>query len=179
MSVDSDMETKLAELKKDIEKVVGREIQADPDQLAIFAFPTGAAFYEENSQVLWRRIIIPGKFCVSPVTLLDASGRSFTGSNGKVTFSLSDFICSDINSFSEPVNLLGTPHMASPCFVTMTHQIVPNPNSPTFNDVQITAFSWNAAGKPAPSISFDWRCRVVSNTIIFAGGATKGAPEAA
>jgi len=171
MSVDSELAAKLAELKKQIEEVVGKEIEADPDQLAVFAFPAGAAYYEEGSQVLWRRIIFPGSFCVSPVTLLDASGRSLTGSNGTVKFLLSNFICSDINSFSEPVHLLGTPQVTKACYVTMTHAIVPDPVHQGYNDVEITAYAWGPNGKPAPEISFDWRCRVVSNPIIFAGGA--------
>jgi hypothetical protein len=167
MTIDPELETKLAELKKQLEKVAGKQIDASPEQLAIFAYPVGSAFYEENSQVLWRRIIFPGKFCVSPVTLLDASGRSFTGTDGKSVFLLSSFICSDLNSFSEPVFLLGTPHVANACYVTLTHAIVPDPNHPGYNDVQITAYSWGPNGKAAPNISFDWRCRVVSAPIIL------------
>jgi hypothetical protein len=168
MNIDPELARKLAELKKQLEAVTGKEIDASPEQLAAFAYPAGSAFYEENSQVLWRRIIFPGKFCVSPVTLLDASGRSSTGTNGTIVFLLSSFICSDINSFSEPVFLLATPHVASACYITMTHQIVPDQNHPGYNDVQITAHAWGPNGTPAPNISFDWRCRVVSNPIIFA-----------
>jgi hypothetical protein len=45
--------------------------------------------------------------------------------------------------------------------VTTTHALVDNGN-----DVQITVFAWNAGGAAAPNVSFDWRCRVVSNQII-------------
>ena len=88
MSIDPEMAGKLAELKKQLEEVTGREIDASPEQLAIFAFPVGSAFYaaaDESAEVLWRRIIFPGKFCVTPVRLLEASGRSTTGSDGKST----------------------------------------------------------------------------------------------
>jgi hypothetical protein len=173
MTLDPKLESKLAELKKQIEKITGTQIDAGPEQLAIFSFPAGSAFYEESSQVLWRRIIFPGKFCVSPVTLLDASGRSSTGTDGKIVFLLSSFICSDLNSFSEPVYLLATPHVAQACYMTVTHAIVPDSNHPGYNDVQITAYSWGPNGTAAPNISFDWRCRVVSNPIIFAGGSAK------
>ncbi len=173
MTIDPELERKLAEIKKELEKVAGKQIDAGPEQLAIFSYPAGSAFYEENSQVLWRRIIFPGKFCVSPVTLLDASGRSFTGADGKSVFLLSSFICSDLNSFSEPVFLLATPHVTNACYMTLTHAIVPDPNHPGYNDVQISAYSWGPNGMAAPNISFDWRCRVVSNPIIFAGGSAK------
>ena len=83
-------------------------------------------------------------------------------------FLLSGFICEDLNEFSEPVYLLATPHMATPCYMTITHEIVPtNPPNPPFNDVQITAYSWGPNGIAAPNISFDWRCRVPSAEIIL------------
>jgi hypothetical protein len=47
------------------------------------------------------------------------------------------------------------------------HELVRNPDSPIFNDLQITAFTWKPNGEPAPNIPFDWRCRVVSNIIIL------------
>src|SRR6516162_6365882 len=170
MSIDPEMARKLAELKKQLEEVTGREIDASPEQLAIFAFPVGSAFYaaaHESAEVLWRRIIFPGKFCVAPVRLLEASGRSTTGSDGKSVFLLSVFICSGANEFSEPVYLLATPHVATACYMTMTHEIIPrDPPSPPFNDVRITAYSWAPNGIAAPNISFDWRCRVPSAEII-------------
>jgi hypothetical protein len=32
-------------------------------------------------------------------------------------------------------------------------------------DVETTAYVWDASGAVAPAIAFDWRCRVVVNTI--------------
>ena len=168
MDFDTRMSAKLSELKKQLEDIAGKEIEATPEQLAIFSFPVGAAFSEENSSITSRRIIFPGKFCTSPVTLLDASGRTSTGTDGTRTFRLTDFICSSVNSFSEPVFVLATPKTASACYVTITHQLVSNPNNPgSFSDVQFTAFTWKANGTADPNIPFDWRCRVVSNPIIF------------
>jgi hypothetical protein len=165
-----EMSKKLVELKKQLEEITGKEIDVSPEQLAIFSYPAGSAFYaaaDENAQVLLRRIIFPGKICMTSVNLLEASGRSTTGANGKSVFLLSNFICADLNQFSEPVYLLATPHVAQACYVTMTHQIVPtNPPQPPFNDVQITAYAWGPNGKAAPNISFDWRCRVPSAVII-------------
>lgn len=168
MSINSKTATKLADLKKQLEDITGQEVQATPDQLAIFSFPVGAASFERESQVLFRRIIFPGKFCSTPITLLDVSGRTATGADGTSTFLLSSFICSDFNSFSEPVSVLATPKTTSPFFVTLTHELVTDPNNATsFNDVRIKAFVWDANGAAAPNIVFDWRCRVVSNQIIL------------
>ena len=170
-SIDPEMARKLADLKKQLEDISGKEIDASPEQLVIFSHPVGSAFYaaaDENAEVLFRRIIFPGKFCMQPVRLLEASGRSTTGTDGKSVFLLSGFICADQSQFSEPVYLLATPHVATACYMTMTHEIVPtNPPSPLFNDVQITAHSWRPNGTAAPNISFDWRCRVPSAEIIF------------
>src|SRR5262249_4517767 len=94
--------------------------------------------------------------------------NSRTGADGKRSLRLTDFICSDINSFSEPVFLLATPKTESPCYVTVTNQLLKDPNNPnSFNDVQINVFTWKPNGTADPNIPFDWRCRVVSNPIIL------------
>jgi hypothetical protein len=49
----------------------------------------------------------------------------------------------------------------------MTHTLVPNPGAPgSFSDLQIVVSTWGANGQPAPNISFDWRCRLLSFQII-------------
>jgi hypothetical protein len=48
MSIDSVMARRLAEFKEQLEKVAGREIDASPEQLAIFAFPTGQRFMKKT-----------------------------------------------------------------------------------------------------------------------------------
>ena len=167
MAIDDRMSAALADVKTQLEKATGKESDVAAEQLAFFSFPVGSSFYEENSQTTWRWIIFEGKFCNSPVRLLDATGRTATGADGKRVFLLSDFICSDTNSFAEPVFLLATPKTATACYVTLMHELVRNPDSPIFNDLQITAFTWKPNGEPAPNIPFDWRCRVVSNIIIL------------
>jgi hypothetical protein len=156
-----------AEVKKQLEAIAGQKIDISDDQIAIIRWPVGAHNYEDGT-VLWRSIIFPGQNCIAS-SLLDGSGVSTTGTNGEVTFLLSNFICLPlVRSLSEPVNVLATARTASPFFVTTTHTMVPDPNSPqSFNDVQITVYAWDANGKPAPGVSFDWRCRVVSNPIIL------------
>ena len=163
-SADPEMARKLAELKRQLEDIAGKKIDESPEQLAIFSVPVGSASNEENSQVLVKLIAVGRKFCVTPITLLDASGRSTTGTDGKSVFLLSSFLCANINQFSEPVFLLATPHAANACYTTMTYDIVANPDGG--NDVQITAHAWRPNGVAAPNISFDWRCRVVSPPVV-------------
>jgi hypothetical protein len=134
-----------------------------PEQPAISSLPV----YEDHSQVTSRRIISSGNLGTAPLTFLDASGRASTGPDGKRVFRLSDFVC-DINSFSEPVFLIATPKTSRPCHVTLTHELIGNPGEPgLFSDVEITAFTWTPDGTADPNIAFDWRCRVVSNPIVF------------
>ena len=100
--------------------------------------------------------------------LLDVAGNSGTLSDGKRTFLLSDFLCSTNNSFAAPVNLVATPRATSPCYATSTLTLVQNPTLPSaFSDVQITIFTWAPNGSPAPSVSVDWRCRLVQFDIIL------------
>ena len=77
-------------------------------------------------------------------------------------------ICSTINSFAEPVNVVVTPNATTPCYATMTHVLVPNPNVPgAFNDLQITVFTFKPNGTAAPNVSFDWRCRLLAIQTIL------------
>ena len=119
-----------------------------------------------------RSFISPGKSCSQasalPANLFDVSSRSSTGADGKAVFLLSDFICSTINSFAEPVNVVVTPNTTTPCYATMTHVLVPNPNVPgAFKDLQITVFTFKPNGTAAPNVSFDWRCRLLSIQTIL------------
>jgi hypothetical protein len=81
------------------------------------------------------------------------------------TWGTSDFICSTINSFAEPVNVVVMPNATTPCYA---HVLVPNPNVPgAFNDLRITVFTWKPNGTAAPNVSFAWRCRLLSIQIIL------------
>jgi hypothetical protein len=163
---------KLTELKKQLEAISGAEIDASPEQLIQLFFRVSLSS-SGDGVVMSRSIILPGKSCVQtsafqpPASLLDVSSRSSTGADGKRVLLITDFICSTLNLFSEPVSLVVTPNSATPCYATMTHSLVPNPSAPgSFNDLQITVFTWNAQGVAAPDISFDWRCRLLSLGII-------------
>ena len=158
-----------AEAKKQLESIAGTNIEAE--QLFSFRFPVGAFDYASGSSS-WRNIIIfpqqPSLTC-SDANLLDASGLTATATNGQATFLLSQYVCLPlVRAFAAPLNIVATARSSSPFFVTATLTLVPDPNNASSNnDVQITLYAWDAAGNPAPSVSIDWRCRVVSLPIIL------------
>ena len=156
-----------AEAKKQLEAIAGTLIE--PEQLIGFRFPVGAFDYTSGSSS-WRSIIIfPQPLSCADANLLDASGLTTTGVNGQAIFLLSQYVCLPlVRAFAAPINVVATVRSSSPVYVTATLTLIPDPNSPASNnDVQITLYSWDATGKPAPSVSIDWRCRVVSLPIIL------------
>lgn len=171
MEIDDKLSKDLIDLKKQLESISGQKIDASPEQLFPLFFRVSLSTAEDGT-VMSRSIFFPSKSCVQasglPASLLDVSSRSSTGADGKRVFLLSDFICSTINSFAEPVSVVVTPNTATPCYATMTHALVANPSFPgSFNDLQITVFTWKPDGTAAPNIGFDWRCRLLSFQIIL------------
>ena len=166
MDIDRKKAAQLEELRKQLEKVTGRELDLSLERLINFLFPV-ASHDSSNGQVTFQHIFFPGKSC-SDRSLLDVAGNSSTAADGKRVLLLSDFICSTVNSFTAPVNLLATPRATVPCYATTTLNLVPTPGVPgAFNDIQFTLFTWNPNGSPAPNISVDWRCRLVTLPIIL------------
>lgn len=167
MEKKSEKRADLQSIKKQIEAAAGHEIDIPPEQIISLRWPVGAHDYADGT-VLWRSIIVLGQSCVSS-SLLDGNASSTTGGNGNVTFLLSSAICLPlVRSLAAPINLQATVRSASPSFLTMTYSLVPDPNSPnSYNDVQITVYTWDATGNPAPNVTFDWRIRLVSNQIIL------------
>jgi hypothetical protein len=171
MEIDAKLSAQLADLKKQLEAISGQKIDASPEQLFPLFFRVSLSS-SEDGVVMSRSIIFPGKSCVQasglPASLFDVSSRSSTGADGKRVFLLSDFICSTVNSFAEPVNVVVTPNATTPCYATMNHQLIANPSAPgSFSDLQITVFTWNPNGSAAPDVGFDWRCRLLSFQTIL------------
>jgi hypothetical protein len=166
MEKKSEKRADLEGVKKQLEAVAGHDLDIAPDQIIILRWPVGAHDYADGT-VLWKGLIIGGHSCVSS-TLLDASATAATGTTGSVTFLLSSSICLPlVRSLAAPINLQATVRSERPFFLTMTYALVPDPSSPTSNnDLKITVHTWDANGNPAPSVPFDWRCRLVSNQII-------------
>jgi hypothetical protein len=164
---------KHAELKKQLEKIAGRKIDLSEEQLRTFIWPLASSTYVIDqgelidTWVTWERIIFPQPTCTD-AALLDTSGVSETGDDGTLVFRLRNYLCGrdSIASFVEPVNLVATPQSTSPCYVTMTHELITTPPATWFTDVEITASSWSPNGKAAPNVRFYWRCRVPAYPII-------------
>jgi hypothetical protein len=159
MEIDAKMLAQLAELKKQLEAISGHEIDASAERLIQWSYRVSLSSYGDGV-VMSRRLIVPGKSCVQAsalgASLLDVSSRSSTGADGQQVFLLSAFICSSNNSFADPISLVVTPNAATPCYATMTRTLMPDPNAPgSFNDLQVTVFTWDTNGVAAPNIGFD------------------------
>jgi hypothetical protein len=167
MAIDPSKTDALNQLKKQLNELAGRDIGLSDERVAHVIFPIASSSVDDAGEVTYERLFLPGKFC-SQMELLDVAGNSSTGDDGKRVFLLSDFLCSTDNSFAAPVNLVATPRSASPCYATSSLTLVQKPAQPNvFNDVRITIFTWAPDGSPAPSVSVDWRCRLVQFDIIL------------
>ena len=156
----------LQALRKQLEAAAGKKIDIADDLLLQFRWPVSTYSYSDG-EVLWRTIFfpLPGKSCVES-TLLDVSGSGTTGADGTVTFLLKNYYCDALYLFA-PVNLEATVRGTSAAFLTMTYTLLAEPaSSPYYDDLSVTVYTWDANGKPAPNVDFDWRCRVVSSPII-------------
>jgi hypothetical protein len=150
-------------VKEQLEKLSGQDLQIPADAIIRLSVPV-STFNITDGNVCSRRLFLPfpgGKFC-NPASLLDVAGAGTTASDAKLIFQITDFACLGPSTFAEPVVIVVTPRADGAFFATQTHLLVNNNN-----DVQISVFTWNSAGKPAPNISFDWRFRAVFSPIIF------------
>ncbi len=152
---------KEADLKKKAEGVFGKELA--PEMLERIRWTIRISSYNyitDKAYVASTNILLPGKWCnYNPV--FDIGGVAATGSDGKRVFRLREFSCIEQITFDHPVNVIATPLSSEPYFLTLKHAlVVPDPSNPNLNDVEITVYAWDADGKAAPSIAFDWRCRV-------------------
>jgi hypothetical protein len=155
----------LEAIKKQLEIAGGQEIQATGEQLLSLIYPA-AAYTKSDGMVTWKSIFTQSSFkrCDAGI-ILDVSGASFTGPDGRREILLSKFVCLDQgDTLAEPINVLATARSEKPFFVTATHRLIN-----AASDLQITIFSWDATGAVAPGLTFDWRCRAVfqSGVIIL------------
>lgn len=169
MERDATTSAKIAELRKHLANIAGRQINASDEQLLQLFFRVSLYSYEDGI-IMSRPITYFGQSCAQastiPASFLDVSSSSSTDNSGRSEFLLTDFICSADNVFAAPVSLVVTPNTRTACYATMTHALVPKPNSSLYNDLQIVVSTWNTKGQPAPGISFDWRCRLLSITVV-------------
>ena len=170
-----------ANLKAALETFAGHEIDASPQQIeqrirGLFVPVSTYSFTPQTSSdgsgdnighVVSRNIIVFVPPSCATSELLDVSGVAVTSDAGNVTFVLKNFLCPDDSGrfYSEPVNIVATPVSASPVFVTATHTLVFTTD--IANDVQISIYTWDANGAPAPGVTVNWRCRVPASIIIL------------
>ena len=154
------------DIKKDLDAVLAKEFTDEELKNLRLFFKIASWNRIEEAMVTQSSPIIPSKSCQSE-KLLEVSGIAATGSNGTVQLRLSRFICFDPASFDTPINVVATPLTSGPCYLTLNHSLVINPDTGFGIDVEIDVFTWNAKGAPAPGIPFDWRCRVVFYDLIL------------
>ncbi len=158
------------EIKAALEVIAGRKISTPvpADVINLFyvlgayvrTLPQGDQQFPE-SFTTWRTLLLPpfDKTYTSDAPLLDVSGVSSTGSDGKSVFQVSAFVGSDLEVI-EPINILATPRGALPFFLTVEHKIVFQQD---VNDIEITVYAWDPQGNPGPNVDFYWRCRLAQS----------------
>jgi hypothetical protein len=147
--------------KEHIEGILGEKF-GDEALALIQLFQDVAISTETPSRTTQRSLLISRHNRCTDSRVIDVSGFAQTQNNGQVTFRLSNFLCPAGEIFSLPINVLATPISAKPFFVTVMHVLVNNGT-----DVEITVFSWDANGAPAPNVAFNWRCRVEHPIVIL------------
>jgi|SRR5215216_2615093 len=155
------MANKTESRKQHIEGILGEKI-GDEALALIQLFQDVAISTATPSRTTQRHLLInrPNRCFESRV--LDVSGFAQTQANGQIVFRLSSFFCPAGEIFSLPINVLATPISSKPFFLTVMHTLVNNGT-----DVEITVFSWDANGAPAPDVAFNWRCRVEHPIVIL------------
>ncbi len=151
------------DIQKHLEAILGHGLPPDAVERIKFIQAVASSTVADNGTITLQDLIIVRPNRCYGSRLLDVSGFAFTGADGKVSFRLTSFICDPGGLFGAPINVVATPLSTTPCFVTVRHVLMntPQPGS----DVEIQVSSWNAAGAPAPLVTFDWRCRVELVTV--------------
>lgn len=152
----------MTQIKKEhIEGILGENV-GDEALALIQLFLDVAISTETPSRTTQRNILIARPNRCIDSRVIDVSGFAQTQNNGQVTFRLSSFLCPAGEIFSLPINVLATPISEKPFFMTVMQKLLNNGT-----DVEITVFSWDANGAPAPNIAFNWRCRVEHPIVIL------------
>lgn len=146
--------------KEHLEGILGEKIA--PEAVASISLFRDVAISTESPCTITEQSIFfarPNRCFQSRA--IDVSGFTQTLANGQIVFRLTNFRCPAGEIYSAPINVVATPISAKPFFLTVMQAFVNNGT-----DVEITVFSWDANGAPAPNIAFNWRCRVEHATII-------------
>lgn len=147
------------EVQKQIEAVVGKEVTGEAfRRLNFWSAVASYNFTFTDSYTTWMNLIVALPKICNSTPLLDVSGFAATGTDGKRTFRLKDFVCLDDFQYTlaPPINVIATPVSTDPVFLTVEHTFIQDATN-----IEIKVATWDANGTPAPNIGFDWRCRVV------------------
>lgn len=147
---------------KDVEAVDVEKLPLTAAERLTLFRPVASSIISDGTTTVRSLIVAFPNRCVQS-RLLDVTGIAATGSDGKSRFRLTSFLCPEGNfRFGFPINVVATPLSATPCFLTLVRTLVNNGA-----DVEIQVATWDADGVAAPSVSFDWRCRVELVNIIL------------
>jgi hypothetical protein len=160
--------TEQSDVKKALETILGHELSDEALQSVLISQALASYTISDTPGALVTNKLphFPFSKTCAPANLMDVNGFWTTASDGKIAFRLSDFICFtpplDIehNFFLSPINVVATPYIAEPYFLTIQHTFIKNTKGYSV-DVEIQVFAWDANRKAAnKNIDFDWRCRV-------------------
>lgn len=129
-------------------------VDLPPGPINLFVLLGTLTAQTDGTFFAWQNYALDDVTHITNAGLLDVSAVSITGGDGKSVFRLSEFVGWATNA-AEPVNILATAQGNAPFFLTVDHRI-------QWPDLEITIYSWDVNGKPAPYVAFDWRCRCVS-----------------
>jgi hypothetical protein len=147
----------IKELEKSAERVLGQPVED-----FFFIQRLSVRTSDTDAYVQEREPVIDGvKIRCVDADVIDVSGRSTTGADGTTSWKLRDFIvpCDrGFDEFDRPMSFVATPHSTNPIYLTIRH---PGPfMAYPSDDVVVDVFTWDKDGKPAPNVTFSWRCRV-------------------
>jgi len=142
------------DIEKHLEAILGYKLPANAVERINFVQAVASRTISFG-WTTWKNLIVPRPNQCPDAKLLDVSGLATTGTDGKSRFRLTDFMCHTGEPFREPINVVATPLSSAPCFLTVLYTLMNNGA-----DVEIQVSTWDAGGTPAPTVAFDWRCRV-------------------
>jgi hypothetical protein len=143
------------DIKTHLEALYGHEIGEDAVQFINLVESVASSTISEDHTTQKHIIVAKPNRCYL-TRLPDVGGLATTGSDGTRVFRLTDFLCpAGDERFFQPINVVATPLSSTPCFLTLVHSLL-NDGA----DVEIKVSTWGANGAAAPSVAFNWRCRV-------------------
>ena len=147
------------EIKAALEVIAGQKISPEVP-LPLETFPpflwrvgTTVRTLQDESSTIWKNLRGQTGSNTADPGLVDLTGFSNTGSDGKIVFRLMSFQNGFQVDTTQPFNVIATARGGVPVSLTVDYTPVES------GDFEITVFAWDTQGNPAPNVTFDWRCR--------------------